>query len=41
MPLEEMLRDRSKLLWMVWIAFWFSIVLIAIGAYYILTDLLG
>jgi len=39
--LEELLRDRSKLLWIVWIAFWSSIVLIAIGFYYIIQDLLG
>ncbi|MDH3364591.1 MAG: hypothetical protein OEM29_01080 [Thermoplasmata archaeon] len=41
MKLEELLRDRSKLLWIVWIAFWSSIVLIAIGFYYIIQDLLG
>ena len=29
------------MLWMVQIAFWFSIVLIAVGVYYILRDLLG
>jgi hypothetical protein len=39
--LEELLRDRSKLLWIVWIAFWSSIVLMAIGFYYIIQDVLG
>ena len=39
--LEELLRDRKKMLWMIWIGFWFSIVLIAIGLLYILRDLIG
>lgn len=41
MGLEGLLRDRSKLLWIVWLAFWFSIVLMAIGFYIILRDVLG
>ena len=41
MSLEELLRDRSKLLWIVWIAFWSSVVLMGIGFYYILQDVLG
>ena len=39
--LEDLLRDRKKMLWLVWVAFWFSIVLIAIGLFYILADLIG
>ena len=41
MKLEALLRDRTKMLWVVQIAFWSSIVLIAIGFYYIIQALLG
>ncbi len=41
MKIEELLRDRSKLLWIVWAAFWFSLLLMAIGFYYIIENILG
>lgn len=41
MTLEEALRDRRKMLLLFRVGFWSSMVLIAIGCYYIVMDLIG
>lgn len=39
--LEETLRDRRMMLLLFRIGFWSSLVLIAVGCYYIVRDLVG
>jgi len=39
--LEELLQDRVKLLKLIWVAFWVSMVFLVIGYIMIIQDLLG
>ncbi len=41
MPFSDLLKDRTRLLWLFWIGFWASIVFLAIGYIIIVSDLLG
>jgi hypothetical protein len=39
--LEDLLQDRVKLLKLIWVAFWVSMVFLVIGYIMIIQDLLG
>jgi len=39
--LEELLQDRVKLLKLIWVAFWVSMVFLVIGYIMIIQDILG
>lgn len=41
LALFDFLHDRAKLLKLFWLAFWVSLVFLAIGYFIILQDLLG
>ncbi len=41
MRLEDLLQDRVKLLKLIWVAFWVSMVFLVIGYIMIIQDLLG